>query len=283
MKNRGAEVKLDEKSSGTLWETLGQAAVATGRVVGVGAVSVGRSALWSFRAVDPDLRRQLFQAPVLGLMGLTGSKSPDDSLAHDMELAQNRALLLIHGLGGSPSNFWAMGRYFAHVAGRKGRTIDLRGAACLDEMAERLRRRIEEICNGEGSPKVDLITHSMGGIVARIALEDEATRARVATLVTMATPHTGTHLARLATTPRTLDLRPDSSVIQRLAAQTFWEDSTGPRLIALWSHADTTILPPESAAWSAAETHHLEGFTHFSYLLSPRSWQLLTRLLQTGR
>lgn len=269
-------IESDEERGG-FWSGVGQAVVTAGRAVGVGATFVGRSAADAYLAIDPDLRRQIFQVPLLGLMGITPRLTPGVEASHE------RDILLIHGLGGHPSHFMAMERYFAHAARRRTHCLDLRGAACLDEMAQRLRAKIEELSEErEGGPqKIDIVAHSMGGIVARLALEEVETRDQVATLVTMATPHGGTYLARLAATPRTLDLRPDSPIIERLAKQDFWDEPGCPRLVALWSEADTTILPPRSAAWEAAEVHHLHDFTHLSYLVSPSSWQFLTRQLRT--
>ena len=263
---------------------MGSGVALTGRAIGAGATAMGRSASWAYQSVAPGLRRQLFQAPLLGLMGLVPTPRYDQNeSAGDKRPSRHREVLLVHGLAGHPSNFRAIERYLTHVAGRRSRAIDLRDGDCLDEMAGHLRQTIANLtdCDGDDSPqKVDLITHSMGGIVARLAMEDKATRARVATLITMATPHHGTHLARLADTPRTLDLRPDSPIMQRLAAQDFWDAPEGPRLFALWSRSDTTILPATSARWEAAQTHHMAKFTHLSFLLSPESWRFLARLLR---
>ena len=267
----------DEEASG-FWSGVGDAVATVGRVVGSGASAVGRSVAGAYLAVDPDLRRQIFQAPLLGLMSIAPRSTPGVEASHE------RDVLLIHGLGGHPCHFMAMRRYFAHVAGRQTHCADLCRADCLDEMARRLRARIQELCErrrGDRPEKIDIIAHSMGGIVARLALEEAETRQRVATLVTMATPHGGTHLARLAATPRTLDLRPRSPVIERLQNQDFWDEPRGPRLVALWSESDTAILPPTSAAWEAAQTHQLPEFTHLSYLVSPASWRFLVRLLRT--
>lgn len=277
--------KLDgETETTSLWSSMGRGMALTGRAVGAGATAMGRSTAWAYHSVAPDLRRQFFQTPLLGLMRLVPtSQHGRDETTEDNGPSRHRDIILVHGLAGHPSNFRGVERYLTHVAGRRSRAIDLRGMACLDEMAEQLRQTIADRCdaNGEGTPKqVDLITHSMGGIVARLAMDDPATRARVATLITMGTPHYGTHLARLAETPRTLDLRPDSPIMQRLASQDFWDSPEGPRLIALWSRSDTTILPATSAQWDAAETHHLADFTHLSFLLSPESWRFLARLLR---
>lgn len=274
----------NDAKQGSFWGGVGQAVAAAGRAVGTGALAAGRSAADAYLFVNPDLRRQLMQAPVLGLMSLIPSSKADANMSFDdVESRDGRAILLVHGLGGHPSHFGAIERYLRHIGGRSTRGVDLRGMDCFDQMAARLRGAIRELSEQQetgGPDKIDVVAHSMGGVVARLALEDREIRDRVATLVTMATPHGGTHLAMLADTPLTADLRPGSSVIERLEAQTFWGEVGSPELIALWSPSDTTILPPESAIWSAATAHKMEGFTHLSYFLSPRSWRFLVHLLR---
>ncbi len=267
----------------TMWSKIGQTVLAAGNAVGAGAAALGRSAAGAYHFVDPDLRRQFFQAPLLGLMSLAPTQN--DIRSAEQSVRRERPVLLVHGLGGHPRHFSAVQRYIKHVGGRYSKAVDLRDGASLEAMAQRMREHIAEAtnsCTSEAPNKIDMITHSMGGIVARLALEDKATRKRVATLITMGTPHRGTHLARLADTPHIVDLRPGSTIVERLACQDFWHTSHGPRLIALWSHCDTTILPPESAAWEAAEAHEMANFTHLSYLLNPDAWQFLLRVLRTS-
>lgn len=264
----------------TLWSGVGDALSIAGRAVGAGAVAVGRSVAAAYQAVDPDLRRQAFQAPLVGLMTLAPSPQP----AADEQDDRRRPIIFVHGLAGHPGNFAAMRRYVAYRHGPETHTIDLRDAADFDDMAAKLGALIDQLSQARsptGPGQVDIVAHSMGGIAARLALDDPARRARVGTLITMATPHQGTHLARLAATPRTLDLRPGSSICERLDAQDFWSDDDAPRLIALWSRSDTTILPPDSANWPAAAAHHMDGFTHLSYLLSPVSWRDVFELLES--
>lgn len=262
----------DATESNSVIQGVGRGLGVAGRALGAGASALGQSAAWAYQSVDPDFRRQAFEAPVLGLMNLVPrprSKAP----------STQRDVLLVHGLAGHPSNFAAIQRYFNYAAGRPAYSLDLRRLDSLDAMALLLRDEIAARAAATPFRGVDLITHSMGGLVARLAMEDPATRDRVATLITMGTPHRGSHLARLATTPFVLDLRPDSPMMERLASQTFWKNGEPTRLIALWSEADTTVLPSSSAAWDVAERHHMEGYTHLTYLLKPASWRFLDRLL----
>lgn len=71
--------------------------------------------------------------------------------------------------------------------------------------ARRLRDLLREIARRHPGRRVDLIAHSMGGLVARrflTALAEEPGLPQVEHLVTFATPHTGSSIAKL---PETLD------------------------------------------------------------------------------
>lgn len=65
--------------------------------------------------------------------------------------------------------------------------------AAVPVRAEQLARRIEEL----GAKRVNLVAHSMGGLDARFAIARLGLHERVASLVTIGTPHRGTPLADL--------------------------------------------------------------------------------------
>jgi hypothetical protein len=101
----------------------------------------------------------------------------------------------------------------------------------------------------------------MGGLVARLALRDPATTARVATLVTLGTPHLVTYAARFGATQNVLDLRPGSPAMTELHLQLPWRGPPHqPRLVALWSPADVLLLPAEAARAPGADAVEMNGF-----------------------
>src|SRR5262249_18623573 len=146
-------------------------------------------------------------------------------------------------------------------------------APTIEENAEQLVRFVEEVFRVNELPAdatIDLVGHSMGGLVARLALEDPKTSARVATLVTLGTPHSGTYAARFGGTLNPIGLRPGSLVLERLRSQLPWRGPPEqPRLVTLWSRADVLLLPAEAALASGAHAVEMVDFTHYSYLLHP--------------
>jgi pimeloyl-ACP methyl ester carboxylesterase len=246
------------------------------RAAGHLAARAGAGIASAYRAIDPDVQRHLAELPLLGLTMLAARRPAAEPLPDD----GHRPIVFVHGLGGHRGNFLPT-RLFLRLNGRS-RTYSLGfpPGSDLEALAAELRRFIEEVCTVNGlaaDAQIDLVAHSMGGLLARLALEDAATRARVATLVTMGTPHGGTHAARYAATPTLRSLRPESALMLRLDQQIPWQGP--PRLVAFWSASDLLLLPARAACVEGAENIEIEGLTHYGYLLNPVSFRRLLLVL----
>ncbi len=270
------------KEGSPFWSATGRAFAVTGSAIGRAAVATGRAAADAYYAVDPDLRRHLAQLPAMGLTMLTPRAQRVEPLPPD----GHRPLILVHGLGGHPGNFMALRGYLRIKGHKRVYAADFGSAESLELMAELLKELVAAVVERnhlDPEDRVDLVAHSMGGLVSRLALEDPEFSRRVALLVTMGSPHAGTWMARLAVAGATPQLHPHSQAVQHLASQLPWiPDPDGPRLVALWSMADQLVSPPEGAQVPGAENIELEGFTHYSYFLEPPAWRLLKDLLDQG-
>ncbi len=267
---------------------VGRGLGVAGRAIGRAAVSAGRSVASAYRAVDPDVRLHLAEMPLLGLTMLAPRSAAIAPGTDDGA----RPVLFVHGLGGHPGNFVAMATYFRLRGRTRLHAVTLPddapdgGSTSLDALAQHLRTVVGEAAQAWGlgeEGRIDVVAHSMGGLVARLALEDPAVAARVATLVTLGTPHAGTHAARFGATPRVLDLRPGSDVVRRLAERLPWPGPpAAPRLVALWSGADMLLLPASTAMVEGAENVELPGVTHYGYLIHPEAWRRVYAALSRG-
>lgn len=241
-----------------------------GSGLAVATRAAGRSVASAYHAVDPDVRRHVAQLPVMGLTMLSARFAPPVALADD----GLRPVVFVHGLGGHRGNFLPLQLWLRLSGRRRLYCVGLPSGERIEALGERLRDYVGEVLavNGlEPSARVDVVAHSMGGIVARCALEDPATARRVSSLVTLGTPHGGTYAARYAATHHTLALRPDSPLIRRLAAQTPWRLPT--RLVCFGSSADVLLLPATTAFVAGAENHELPSVTHYGFLLRPSCWR----------
>jgi pimeloyl-ACP methyl ester carboxylesterase len=259
------------------WTRTGRGFVAIGRAIGSAGAWCGGVASSAYLAIDPDLRRHLAQLPLMGLTLLSSRHALIEAQPDDGQ----RPIVFVHGLMGHPGNFLGMRKYLGLHGRRRSYALALDPAATIEANAESFRHAVHEIARVNELPadaRVDCVAHSLGGLVVRLALEDATLAARVANVVTLGTPHLGTHAARFGATPNVLALRPGSPVMLRLATQLPWRPPL-PRLVALWSAADVLLLPADSARAEGAEAIEMHGFTHYSYLLHPRSWEVVRATL----
>jgi pimeloyl-ACP methyl ester carboxylesterase len=159
-------------------------------------------------------------------------------------------VLLVHGVIDNRSIFTVLGRSLrqagcdVHTINYSLLTNDVRVAA------GRLAATVEELCAATGQPRVRLVGHSLGGLIARYYVQRLGGDERVSTLVTLATPHLGTQLARLLPLRLTRQLRPGSELLTELAGPA---PGCRTRVVAVWSPHDEVVIPGRHARLDHAD------------------------------
>ncbi|MBI5526912.1 MAG: alpha/beta fold hydrolase [Deltaproteobacteria bacterium] len=246
---------------------VGKATVRGGRFV-------GRKAAEAYRSIDPDVMRHLAQVPLLSYSLLVSREEKIEAGEPD----GHPPLVFVHGLGGNRGNFLLMAWYLRLKGRRRSYKIHFDPGQSIAEMAAALARFIRAVKKATGESQVEIVAHSLGGIVARMAIEKHRLASSVATLVTLGTPHKGTYPARYANTVNTREIRPDSALICELNKRP-WPGRV--RGVTFWSRGDLFVLPAESAAVPGTETVDMTPFTHYSYLLDPKSFAAVADALKT--
>ncbi len=118
-------------------------------------------------------------------------------------------------------------------------------SASIPDFAAQLSDRVKQVMTQTGCEKVDLIGHSMGGLVARYYIEKLGGSTCVRTAITLGCPHRGTKMAALGILKSARQFHPDSAVIKELSEAVRPPDSVN--MVAVWSEFDNIILPPENA------------------------------------
>ena len=267
------------KAGGAPWTAVfARMARAVGGALRTAAQGIGNTAASAHGSVDPDARRDLAQMPLVGLIGLTPRRAAVRALPDD----GSRPVVFVHGLAGSRGHFLPMRTWFRLVGRSRTYALGLKGGS-LEAMAEELRDCVAKVTSanelGPDAP-IDIVGHSMGGLVARLALEDPSLARRVGTLVTLGCPHGGTQAARFAGTDLCRELRPGSPVLRRLETQVPWHGPT--RLVCLWSRMDPLMQPATTATVDGARNREIDGFSHLDWLLKRRSWQTIWQELEAG-
>lgn len=178
--------------------------------------------------------------------------------------------LLLDGFMGT---HWRLGLMARNLEGFGIRAeifrYDTSGRIPIGVSARRLARRIADI-----DRPVNLVGYSMGGLVVRktIAARPDLPIRKAAFLNT---PHHGTVVANLLPLPATLQMRPGSRFLQRLAKA----PCPAPTFLA-WCAGDLMVLPNSNAMWDAAR-HTVCSWVpaHVWALFSPALHRTLAQFL----
>jgi predicted alpha/beta hydrolase family esterase len=141
---------------------------------------------------------------------------------------------------------------------------------CIEAGARRLEA-------ATGRPPV-VVAHSMGGLAVRrwLAGQDAA---RVQAVLTIATPHQGTWLARLAFSLNGRQMQPHSPWLRALAAREARRDEPHARFTVLHGDADNIVFPPRLALLPGAAHRLVPGVAHVHMAERPEAWAALQALL----
>lgn len=190
--------------------------------------------------------------------------------------ARSTPLLLIHGYQCN-RGFWFWLRRKLEAAGWTVATHDLAPAyLAIDDYAEGIAQRIDEICAATGVEQVILIGHSMGGLASRAYLRRYG-RDKVAKLVTLGTPHQGSHLARFGLGINARQMRIGSPWLADLVAN----ETLPPGSVSISSHHDSYVQPGFSRlAPSGGKDVVVGGVGHLGLTLSPAVFARLQEVLE---
>ena len=257
------------------------------------AGSAGRSTWRTLRAwaglVDPDVRHQLAELPLFALTQLypsgTSAVLRQEPAAPDAPAYTEpvpRPVVLIHGLGGSAGNFVVM-RALMHLqpSARPVYQFDYRAFRDMSEVVPAFRAWLVDVHARHPGVRMDVIAHSMGGLIVRAALLEASVASMIDHVLTIGTPHHGSHLARWGGASWTVDIRPDSPFMTSIADVTPANRGDAlPRFTAFWTRRDVIVIPAESACLEGATNVAMHQATHVSWLIRPR--QILAILQHLG-
>jgi len=185
-------------------------------------------------------------------------------------------VLLIHGYMCNRGIWWWLRRKL-RASGLIIGTINLEPPhGSIESFADQLHARIETLCGDTRTTKVALVSHSMGGLVARAYLRKRGP-ARVERLVTLACPHHGTRIARYGIGENAREMEPDSAWIQNLQLS-----EPGVPTLCIWSPADNFVAPQVSGRLAAARNKMVSALGHLTELFSPVVLDILARELTHG-
>lgn len=200
------------------------------------------------------------------------------ALRHEHPLVET-PVLLVHGYAANKSNWLFVQRHlraagFGHVHAVNCNPF----RHDIPRLAETVRDRARALMDRAATDEIHLVGHSMGGLLARWAVQVGGLH-EARTCVTVASPHGGSQLARLAAGRTAAQMRPGSTVLRRL------DDAPVPpqtRFVAYWSELDALVSPRRAQIRDQrldATNVHVPGEGHLSIMLSRRLADSITTQL----
>ena len=178
-----------------------------------------------------------------------------------------QVLLLVHGYACN-RGFWWWLKPRLEARGLQVATLTLEPLlGSISGYTEQLAQRVNRLCQETGAERVWLVGHSMGGL-ACLAYLARYGEARVQGLITLGSPHGGTHMARLGPGRNCEEMRPGSLWLKQLADDFALLPLRVP-LIAAWSPLDNLMVPPEVARCGNGLDIELPPMGHFGMGCAP--------------
>jgi triacylglycerol esterase/lipase EstA (alpha/beta hydrolase family) len=195
-------------------------------------------------------------------------------LVHDpVPAPAQRPVVLIHGVLVNDGVWLPVRRFLARNGVAPVYTMNYGPPlADIEWFAGQLHTKIEKIRAATGADRLVLVTHSMGGLVARAYLRRFGS-ARVASLITIGAPHHGSILAWSFPGVCLAQMRPGNAWLTDLNRD---ENEAAPvPITSIWSRHDSMVAPQASCVLGNAENIALVGVAHNALLGDERVMQLV--------
>ena len=176
-----------------------------------------------------------------------------------------RPLLLVHGYSCSRGVWWLTRRRL-EAAGHTVATISLAPPYTnIGKLVPQLGERIAMVCQATGADRVVLVAHSMGGLVCRSYLARHGSD-RVERLITIASPHSGSELARIGIGKNAREMEPGSRWLKDLG-----QAGLPVPAVAIRTAHDNFVMPQDNQRLPGAIDVALEAIGHLAVLFSRRT------------
>ncbi len=204
---------------------------------------------------------------------------------HPQHSVNPRPILLVHGIVHNRSAFHSLRRRLEKLGWHNIYTINYTTSyGSLASMVGQLSKRVDEVMKVTNAKQIDIVAHSLGGIVARHYMTIGEGRGKIKELITLGSPHNGTNLSRILSflpgSSLGWDLREDSYLLRIMKETSL---PKGSRLTNIHSPMDWTLWPKtncnvEGSPKSAFKNITFESVGHTGFLYSQ---QVLAAIVDT--
>lgn len=202
---------------------------------------------------------------------------------HPKHSMNPRPLLLVHGIVHNRSAFVSLRKRLQRLGWHNIYTINYSTSyGSIGSMVGQLSSHVDEILKTTNANQIDIVAHSLGGIVARYYMSLGEGRGKVKELITLGAPHNGTHLSRILSflpgSSLGWDLRENSYLLKLMKETSL---PKGSRLTNIYSPLDWTIWPNtkcevEGSPKSSFKNIRIDSVGHTGFLFSQQVFDVIT-------
>lgn len=196
--------------------------------------------------------------------------------------ATRTPVIFVHGLYHNHTAWYLYLRWFRRWDWQHVTALNLRKKfRSIMDYVQILANGVEQVLADTGSDQVDLVGHSMGGLVIRSYLANDSTKAKVRRVVTLGSPHHGSKLAVFGVGKATKEMLPGSSFLKTLNQEEV-QLPEGGRFYSIYTIADNMVLPNESPKLSGNGVKNLETqlVSHVGLVFSKQTASLVKQCLE---
>lgn len=166
--------------------------------------------------------------------------------------ADHDPVVFVHGYGGNGDDWDKMRSRFMSDGYAEDQLFAFDYDSDLSNVAtaDRLAAYVAEVRQETGSDRVDVVTHSMGGLNSRYWLKFLGGTEKVDDWVSLAGPNHGSHALAACNTGPCREMHPGSAFLNGLNAGDETPDAVD--YGTFWSPCDLAIVPPESTRLEGA-------------------------------
>lgn len=186
---------------------------------------------------------------------------------------EQRSVVLIHGYLSNRSTLFPLAGYLRLLGFEQVLTFNHRSSQGVERSARDLREFLRRHVRGG---RIDLVCHSLGGLVARVYLQELGGARRVDRCITLGTPHHGTYNSYWLSSRVGRELRPDSRLLARLRSSR--AKAARVRFVSIVGGADNLVIPRIFARHE--RVIHVPDLGHVAMLFSPRVLSLVVEALR---
>jgi triacylglycerol lipase len=187
-------------------------------------------------------------------------------------LRDQRTVVLVHGYLANRATLFPLAAYLRLRGAQQVLTFGYDSTRGIERGARALQAFLRRVVRGG---RIDLIGHSLGGLVSRVYVQELGGHRRVDRCITLGTPHQGTYNAYWLWSRVGRELRPDSPLLERLRASR--GRAARVQFVSIVAGSDNLVIPRIFAGYE--EEIVVGDLGHVSMLFSPTVLGLVSRVL----